>query len=266
MKYNEAEMLLKDALKSFDEVMQCDFSDEVYLLARSDVKSKRPEVFKKLKAEFEEFAQSTLGETIYGTEGTAILVYPFNINNKSEFLHTVFHECAHKLFKEINPEITHKQFGREYGKRKLYAYTLFDEFIADAIANFVAHAEPPLDISSKQKELIERLYQALPGINPESTMAARGERMIYRQGYKILPAALGIYCAMILTDPAIIDLMQKDPRFERGFSACGNALANAVEDVIEWLANYLQTHEDYVISDDELDELGKLVIRFENIR
>lgn len=265
MKYNEAESLLDDALQRFVDFTGTSFEGRIYLLGCSDLKNKRKELFDITGATPEAFGESTMGETISGDKETVIAIYPFNIINKDEFYHVVFHECSHKYFKELNPETTRKQEHRSYGNRQLYGYTLFDEFIAESMANLIKEYRVK-DHATKQCELINRLYQALPGINPSRTIDAAQQRLLFEQGFKVLPGALGLYAAMMLTDSTIVDLMQKNSSFDRGLPRNNHELSDTIQDILVWLSEYMQSHENFVVTEEELGELGKLLLKIERIR
>lgn len=95
------------------------------------------------------------------------------------------------------------------------------------------------------RELIKALNRALPGTHIDTPM-------------------LGIYCAMMLTNPFIIELMQENPYFDRGFGRYNNVVTNAIEDILEYLANYLSNDCKYIISEDDLNNIGKLVLRIKS--
>lgn len=109
MNIAKAESLLGSCLQNFANYLGKSMSIELHLLSRQDVKDRRTEIIQELGAEFEPFGESTLGESIYGPNGTAILIYPFNIFSAQEFEHTVYHECGHWYFREANPVLTQKQ-------------------------------------------------------------------------------------------------------------------------------------------------------------
>lgn len=263
-----AEALLETSLKTFSGFIGEPVMIETMLLSRQDIKDRRTQIFHELEAVYEPFAESTLGETITGSKGSVILLYPFNMVSEQEFIHVLFHECGHWHFREVNPELIRKQQTSGALSRTVQlGFTLFDEFIAETLANF-ATPEAPLDNEeSKRKELVHVLYQALPGINPERTEQAYQEKAAMRSGYYVLPTGLGMYCAMILTDPTLISLASKNPKFDRGFGPINGSVMSDVQDIIMTLVEYINEYGDSVEVDEELlIKIGSLVENIWDVR
>ena len=82
----------------------------------------------------------------------------------------------------------------------------------------------------------------------------------------MLPGALGLYAAMMLTDSTIVDLMQKNSSFDRGLPRNNCELSDTIQDILVWLSEYMQSHENFVVTEEELGELGKLLLKIERIR
>ena len=269
MNIAKAEALLGSCLQNFANYIGKSMNIAVHLLSRQDVKDRRTEIIQELGAEFEPFGESTLGESICGSNGTAMLIYPFNIFSAQEFEHTVYHECGHWHFREANPELTQKQQAPNGLSRTVQlGYTLFDEFIAEVQANLATKDTSTVNEENKRMELIHLLYQSLPGVNPEHTEEAILEKQaMLMGGVFVLPAGLGRYAAMILTDPTLVPLMRRNPQFDRGFAAIGSKIAFHVQEILVILSDHLQKRgEAVVVSEEPLQNLGRHVEQIWEIR
>ena len=269
MNKNRAESLVEQAIINFESVLKVEEVDvPVYVFSRMDAKEKRDELIRTLNAVSEPYADNTLGETITGTEGAAVVLYSFNILSADELNYTLTHELVHRLFRDLNPEISRKQLAGENDVVVGSGFTFFDEFIAEVIT---------FDITGKsfyqnnsQQELIKTFWEALPGTNPEPTMIAMLQRASYQSGVKVNIPVLGYYVARITSDPIIISMLQKDPKIERGFKGCKKEVVDAVEDLIETMVVYLNNAGGIVnaveITEDELKTIGELVLTIYALR
>ncbi len=210
MNFNKERTWLKEACMCVKDFYGEDYSNRIYLLSVIQGMDFRKQMIKELEA-IEEPYISVSGETIIGDKGFAILLYPEVIDKEYKitdtelwFKHIVYHECTHAYFAQINREISLKQMHVEYRKRMQSGYTILDEFVAETNANHIENAEPQQDFEKVRESLVRCLMPALP----------------YMNGGKLNFASLGHYSAMMLTDPTIIELLQLNPRFERGFKYC----------------------------------------------
>ena len=265
----KAESLVEQAIINFESSLGVEEVDvPVYVFSRIETKEKRDELIRTLNAVYEPYSDGTLGETITGTEGAAVVLYSFNIMSEDELNYTLTHELVHRLFRDLNPEISRKQLAGENDVVISTGFTFFDEFIADTVTLRITGK--PFYQNNSQQELIKTFWEALPGTNPEQTMMAMLQRASYQAGLKVNTPVLGYYVARIISDPIITSMMQKNPRMERGFKGCKKEVVDAVEDLIETMVVYLNNAGDIVnaieITEEELKIIGELVLMIYALR
>ena len=269
MNKNKAESLVEQAIRNFESVLQVEEVDvPVYVFSRTDVKEQREELIRSLNGVFEPYEDNTLGETITGTEGAAVVLYSFNIMSGDELNYILTHELVHRLFRDLNPEISRKQLA---GKNDIVVgsgFTFFDEFIADTVTFRITGKS--FYQNNSQQELIRTFWEALPGTNPEPTMIAMLQRARYQSGLKVNTPELGYYVARITSDPIITSMMRDNPRMERGFKGCKKEVIDAVEDLIETMVVYLNNAGNIVnaivITEEDLKIIGELVLTIISLR
>lgn len=264
----KAEQLVNEAVNIFAAAMGIPFEIPVYIFGHQEADESRTELMRSLGAEYEDFQDTTMGETINGVNGTAIVIYPFNIFNKDELNHVFIHEMVHQVFRFENPEIDKKQIAGVYGKRLQCGFTLFDEFIAETVTFFIT--EKSFYSSNCQNELIKTLWNALPGINPARTPEAYYQREMYKAGIKVNVQELGYYIARILADPMVTSMIEQNPTLDRGFKYCGNEAADIIEDIAVYMSEFLASKESFKdilkITEEDLNAVGKMVLKLIGIR
>lgn len=268
MNISKAEQFVNEAINRFAEVIEIPFAIPVYVCARQEVDEERTKLMRSLGAEYEDFQDTTMGETINGVNGSAIVLYPFNIFNRDELNHILMHEMGHYAFRYENPEIDRKQIAGEYGKRKLSGFTLFDEFIAETVTFMVTGESFYRD--NCQQELIRTFWNALPGSNPQMTPEAYYQREMYKAGIKVNTPELGYYIARIIADPMITSMIAENPTLDRGFKYCGKEQADVIEGIAVYLSDFMAKKDSLQdmlkITEDELDAIGKMVLKLIGLR
>ena len=84
------------------------------------------------------------------------------------------------------------------------------------------------------------------------------------QGNCVDAPKLGAYCAMMLTNPFIVEMMMKTPEFDRGFGIYNSIVVSTLEDILEYLSMFLLSDKNYVITEDDLNYVGKLILRIKS--
>ena len=69
MNISKAEQFVNEAINRFVEVIEIPFAIPVYICARQEVDEERTKLMRSLGAEYEDFQDTTMGETINGVNG-----------------------------------------------------------------------------------------------------------------------------------------------------------------------------------------------------
>ena len=93
MTIKECEIRIENVKQRFRDFFKIDFDVDVLLLGKAAVETKRPALFEICGDEFFPFTSNTVGETIHGKRGTAVLMYPFNARYTAEFDNTLCHDA-----------------------------------------------------------------------------------------------------------------------------------------------------------------------------
>lgn len=232
--------LITTAFGRFVQYTKANFTPDIRLLdvGETDI---RHTIFDAIGAVYEDYVAGTLGETVYGSSGCVIILYPFAIMDVNEFYHIFYHECAHYLFKDMNSDLARNQMLNQSARNVAYGYTLYDEFIADSYAHFITGKSFYTDSESASKELVNALHKALPQMQEDSI--------------KVSISTLGTYCSMLLTDPYLVDIAE-DIRYDRGFADYTELVVNKLEDIIELLAELIARENVFLISEKDLARIG----------
>lgn len=262
MTIKECESRIPAVKQRFREYFKTEFDIEVILLGRAGAEAKRTALFEICQAEFFPFTPSTLGETIHGKRGTVVLMYPYNVRYPGEFDSTLCHEFGHVFFAQHNSELLDKLQNvelHEKGGMAKFGLSVWSEFIAQCIANFVMNLPPDAYAFDKQYQLIHQLYAALPGLDTNKTAAARKGVEFFLEGYKLNQYALGHYCAMFLTDPTIAFMFEREPQALRGLEECTPAEMECIDDILDYLCDKIDEDIFWIVDEEWLTGLGNLV-------
>lgn len=113
-------------------------------------------------------------------------------------------------------------------------------------------------------------FEALPGINPKLMSKISKVKNGNNNANAIDVPVLGYYIARLLSDPSILALMKKNPKFERGFKYIDNELVILIEDMIVWIEKHMVSCKNFIeemtVSEDMLFDLGIRLKMIEYIR
>lgn len=268
MNISKAETLVRPVLDNFSDFIGQSFECRVYLIGKDETDEPRKDIYEQLNARFERYTEGCVSETVVGKAGYAILLYPFAIFSARDFTHNLLHECGHVYFRLMNQEICEAHINGRLTDEAHMGYTLFDEFIAEAIANMADPETAYFDEETRRAALVHTLYSAIPGINREPTRQAMEESTMFaRTCVYVLPARLGQYAAMLLTDPTIVMMLSHDRTCETGLSACGEAVAAEVRAIIKGLTDYLDSYiGEAPVDNSLLCDIGKRLINIWKLR
>jgi len=262
MTIKECETRIEGIKQRFRDYFKMDFNVEVFLLGKAAVETKRPALFEICGDEIFPFTSSTVGETIHGKRGSAVLMYPFNARYPAEFDNTLCHEFGHVLFSRCNQalleRLRHVKF-HEDGGIAAFGLSVWSEFIAQCIANFVMNEKPDNIFFPKQEQLINLLYEALPGLDTSNSASAQKSVEYFHQGYKLNQYALGHYCAMFLTDPTIVCMFEYESRANRGLEECTEDEMHCIDDILDYLCDKIDEDLFWIVDEPWLTGLGLLV-------
>ena len=146
MTIKECQMLIENIIVEFCNKMNCNTIPEVVLLTKTTINTKRKAVFLYTGAKYFEYMPSTAGETVAGSNGIVVLLYPFAIRSAYELRMVLLHELGHAFFHQSNRDLLLKLDKvhdiSEVGGMAKFGLSLWNEFIAQCIANIVAEEEP----------------------------------------------------------------------------------------------------------------------------
>lgn len=263
MTIKDCENRVESVKRRFGDYFNQDFNVDVFLLGKAGTGEKREALFSLCSEPLFGFLPSTLGETLCGPTGTAVMMYPFNIRYPGEFDFALCHEFGHVFFNRENAELVQKlkrvKEATEKGGMVKYGLSLWSEFIAQCIANLVLDREPAQIAFEKQEELVRYLHKALPGLDTSNTPAARNQRELLYEGVVVYPYSLGLYCANYLTDPTIVCLLQYEPEAATGFEECTEGVARVLIEILGMLDDKLGEDQFWTVDEAWLENLGFLV-------
>lgn len=270
MTIKECEGRVETVKRRFREYFKQDFNVDVFLLGRAGTREKRKTLFRLCSEPLFGFLPGTLGETLFGSTGTVVMMYPFNVRYPGEFDFALCHEFGHVFFNCENAELVQKlkavQSVTDEGGMAKFGLSLWSEFIAQCIANLVLDREPAQIAFEKQEELVRYLHEALPGLDTSNTPSARYQRELLYEGVVVYPYSLGLYCANYLTDPTIGCLTQYDDQLVLGLEECTQEVAEVINDILDVLAEKLDEDRFWIVDEPWLEDLGCLVNHLWDVR
>lgn len=258
MNMRKAEELTNQVLLCFQEFTHQKMETPVYVLSREEINVRRRQIINDVGAQYEMFGNSTMGESVSGPKGSAIILYPFNIFSTYEYEHTLLHECGHMYLRIVNSEIADKQLRKRLSLEANLGFTMFDEFFAEVMAFAIANTDPASDPESRRREMVQILFQSMPGTNPDMSDEAIAGQKYFASGIYLIPAGIGRYVAMMLADPDIQYLMEHKPQFDRGFGYIGKNCADILQNIIIECVDYINTPKPLATVNEEfLTSVGK---------
>lgn len=270
MTIKDCETRVESVKQRFRGYFNQDFDVDVFLLGKAGTGEKREALFRLCSEPLFSFLPSTLGETLFGPTGTAVMMYPFNIRYPGEFDFALCHEFGHVFFNRENAELVQKiKRNKEVTKKGSmvkYGLSLWSEFIAQSIANLVLDREPAQIAFEKQEELVRYLHEALPGLDTSYTPAARNQRELLYEGVVVYPYSLGLYCANYLTDPTIVCLLQYEDQPVLGLEECAQEVAEVINDILDVLVEKLDEEKFWMVDEPFLEDLGLMLYYLWNVR
>lgn len=108
MTIKDCESRVESVKRRFGDYFNQDFDVDVFLLGKAGTGEKREALFGLCSEPLFGFLPSTLGETLCGPTGTAVMMYPFNIRYPGEFDFALCHEFGHVFFNRENAELVQK--------------------------------------------------------------------------------------------------------------------------------------------------------------
>lgn len=217
---------------------------EVLIYVASDREKDKlfKEVTNTLHAREKELLTDTVGEVIAGDGKYAILLYQSAIRSPEELDLVLWHELGHICSSETNREIERECLEDAVNKVDSPIRSggaVWMEFIADAIATYVAEAKPVMQyalmIQDYMTEMVERAINN--GV--------------------VCPDVLGHYCSFLLTNPIVQILRRKDSKVVDGLGYCRPEVAQAILACAETLEKQLKEEPFWKISRDRIIELGE---------
>lgn len=270
MTIKDCEARVDTIKRRFEEFFNCEIDVAIFLFGKAGIGERRDYLFQLCSEWPGWYLRGTKGEAIFGRTGMAVIMYPFAIDFPGEFDMALCHELGHIFFCCENAELymrvnSIESIDDEGGMAKL-GLALWNECIAQSIANFVLNREPADIPFDKQEQLMAYLYDALPGVNPKKTALAQKQADFLREGFKLIPYSLGLYCAMYLTDPTIACLFEENPNAARGLEDCSEAEENAIFKILTMVDEQLAKEDFWIVDEWWLTQLGELVMRLEQSR
>lgn len=270
MTIKDCEGRVESLKRRFGKYFNQDFNVDVFLLGKAGTGEKREALFRLCSEPLFGFLPSTLGETLCGPTGTAVMMYPFNIRYPGEFDFALCHEFGHVFFNRKNAELVQKlktvQSVTDEGGMAKFGLSLWSEFISQCIANLVLDQEPARIAFEKQEELVRYLYEALPGLDTSSTPSAQNQRELLYEGIVVYQYSLGLYCANYLTDPTIVCLLQYEDQPVLGLEECTQEVAEVINDILDVLVKKLDEDKFWIVDEPWLEDLGWLVDHLWDVR
>lgn len=270
MTIKDCETRVDTIKRRFEDFFHCEMDVDVFLFGKASTGERRAYLFQLCSEWPGWYLRGTKGEAIFGRTGMAIIMYPFAIDFPGEFDMALCHELDHIFFCCENADLymrlnSIESIEDEGGMAKL-GLALWNECIAQSIANFVMDQEPADIAFEKQDQLRGYLYDALPGLNPGKTALAEKQAGFLRDGFKVIPYSLGLYWAMYLTDPTIVCLFQSNHHAARGLEDCSNMEEGIIFKLLDMIDEQLAKDDFWVVDEPWLTKLGELVMLLEQCR
>ncbi len=183
------------------------------------------------------------GEAIFGPKGRAVLVYTSVADSEIQFCHTGWHELGHVLTKVVNKELfidAENDVSAMRDTKIRSGMSVWSEFIAEYIAIILMDEEPQPFAWEKQDILAQLIKEALMpgGLNPYP---------------------LAFYCAIMMGDNTIEEMLQRVPNAAIGLDECDDKMTDLVIGLLQKLDKQLCKDEFWDISRETLEEIGEQV-------
>jgi len=225
---------------------------------------------------------TSMMETLHGDGGTAILIYQkICPDSQSEFNHALWHELGHfyAISTEEEPFFYFAGQGLDEDRIRQTGYWVWNEFVAESIANFVSSKIYPINAEEykcqkhwrqpylRLQSMIQTAYNMYPGSFSEYDLA--------------------IYYATLLTDPATVAfvdgamkneltvwnpdkwayvLMEPDSIEPTAISLVPAQYGDLLLDISDLLQEKVEEDEFWKVDGDFLDRLGLLVTELNDMK
>ena len=232
----------EDFIKIFPTAKTIVDDTPIVLLTNYNRKEKREKIIQECGASFKEDGDIK-GEAIFGKKGKAVLVYPAVSQTDRDFYHTCWHELGHIFTRVIDKELFDigEQDIKEDRDTKLRSgITLWSEFIAEYIAIIIEN-EPPLPIAWPKQDILTQLIK-------DSTL-----------GDQLNPYPLAFYCAIMMGDNTIDEMLERVPDADIGLDDCDEFLSKMIVELLRILDKQLCKENYWSVSKEKLEEIGAKV-------
>ena len=183
------------------------------------------------------------GEVIFGPKGRAVLIYTTIAESDWEFCHTGWHELGHVFTNLVNKELfidAENDMRAERDTKRRTGMSVWSEFIAEYIAILIQDEEPQPVAWPKQDILSALIKDAV------------GSGMLN-------PYPLAFYCAMMMGDNTIAEMLQRQPDAAIGLDECDDLLADMIINLLRLLDKQLCKGEFWDITLEDLEGIGAQV-------
>lgn len=199
----------------------------------------RQKAFEQTGARFKE-DDKLRGEAIFGPKGRAILLYIAAAEGDWDLCHTGWHELGHVFTKVINKELFIEAENDVNAMRDTQVrsgMSVWSEFIAEYIAILIEDEEPQPIAWPKQDILTNLVHEATDSGSLD-------------------PYPLAFYCAMMMGDNTIDEMLQRQPNAAIGLDECDDLTGELIIGLLNILDEQLCQEELWNISREMLEKIG----------
>lgn len=213
---------------------------EIVLCSRKTMDRLRSEAFVRAGETEYEYSSGTSGETIAGNGFIVVLLYQFALHYPSQVEDVLWHELGHCVDNQYHAELRNEIESYFDNKNTLFeGYSIWSEFVAEAICNMVGQREPVQILWDKQNQLFQLLKESFPGNT-------------------VFPYKLAHYLAMCQTDTSIEYMYDCNHDINIGLSIISEEQADIVMKMLLLMDKQLCEDKFWIITNDRLRELGEL--------
>lgn len=183
------------------------------------------------------------GEVIFGSKGRAVLIYTAVAETDRDLCHTGWHELGHVFANLVNKELfvdaENDALANRDTKRRS-GMSLWSEFIAEYIAILIEDEDPQAVAWPKQDILAGLIKDAV------------GTGMLN-------PYPLAFYCAMMMGDNTVDEMLQRQPNAAIGLDKCDDLLSEMIINLLRLLDKQLCNEDFWSITLKNLENIGAQV-------
>ncbi len=183
------------------------------------------------------------GEVIFGPKGRAVLIYTTVAETDWDFCHTGWHELGHVFTNLVNKELfidAENDVRAERDTKRRTGMSVWSEFIAEYIAILIENEEPQ-PVAWPKQDILSGLIKDAVGTG------------------MLNPYPLAFYCAMMMGDNTIDEMLQRQPDASIGLDECDDLLSNMIVTLLRLLDKQLCKEDFWDISLEELEGIGAQV-------